>query len=107
MEFNQYKEIQQGLNEHEAMLQDLGLILATPPGQNFIKYLLKHFGVGDLPAINIPANLRDEYIGFLRAGQSIFEIASQADSLKAGLILAQIQKEKFDVQMAENSNGQG
>lgn len=88
------------------MLLDLSHVLSTPQGQNFIKYLMKHFTVGELPAINIPDKLRDEYIGFLRAGQSLFEIVSQADTIKAGLILAQIQKEKYDAIMAQTTNGQ-
>lgn len=88
------------------MLLDLSLILSTPHGQNFIKYLLKSFAVGDLPAINISDKLRDEYIGFLRAGQSVFEIVSQADNIKAGLILAQIQKEKMDAIAKQNIDGQ-
>jgi hypothetical protein len=105
VEFNPYKEVQAEMKEHETMLLDLGLVLSTPQGQNFAKYLMKHFGVGELPAINIPDKLRDEYIGFLRAGQSIFEIVSQADNIKAGLLLAQIQKEKYENALA-NSNGQ-
>ena len=106
MGFNPYKEVQEQLNEHEQMLQDLCTVLNTPPGQNFVKYLIKSFGVGELPGINIPDKLRDEYIGFLRAGQSVFEIVSQADTIKAGLILAQIQKEKYDAALAETNNGQ-
>lgn len=95
--FNPYTQKTEILNEHDQMLQDLGLVLTTPHGQNFIKYLMKHFSVADLPPIGLPDEVRQEYIGFLRAGQSLFEIVSQADTNKAGLILAQIQKEKFDV----------
>lgn len=58
---------------------------------------MKHFAVGELPEIGLPDDIKAEYIGFLRAGQSLFEIVSQADSMAAGLILAQIQKEKFNV----------
>ena len=105
--FNPYSEKLYELREHESMLLDLSAVLSTPQGQNFVKYLLKSFGVGDLPAIDSPVNLRDEYLGFLRAGQSIFEIVSQADNIKAGLILAQIQKEKMDAAILHNSNGQG
>ena len=106
MEFNPYKEVVSQISEHEHMLQDLSLILASAQGQNFIKYLMKHFGVAELPEINIPDKLRDEYIGFLRAGQALFEIVSQADNIKAGLILAQIQKDKYDDAKAQNTNGQ-
>jgi len=104
---NLFKEINMDVLEHETMLLDLGHILSTTQGQNFIKYLFKHLGVGDLPDLNIPDKLRDDYLGFLRAGQSIFEIVSQADNIKAGLILAQIKKEQYDVYKKQDSDGQG
>ncbi len=100
-----YRTVPETLNEYESMIQDLGLVLSTPQGQSVIKYLLKNLDFGELPATNIPSNLRDEYIGFLRGGQILFEMISQADTSKAGLILAQIQKEKMDYAIAENSNG--
>ena len=100
-----YRIVPEKLNEYESMIQDLGLVLSTPQGQSVIKYLLKNLDFGELPATNIPSNLRDEYIGFLRGGQILFEMVSQADTIKAGLILAQIQKEKMDYAIAENSNG--
>ena len=100
-----YRTVPETLNEYESMIQDLGLVLSTPQGQSVIKYLLKNLDFGELPATNIPSNLRDEYIGFLRGGQILFEMVSQADTIKAGLILAQIQKEKMDYAIAENSNG--
>lgn len=104
---NPYSNIEHGLNGHAQMLQDLSLVLSTPQGQNLFKYLLKELEFGELPAPAVPQNLRDEYIGFLRAGQLIFEYVSQADNMRAGMILAQIQKEKFDVlKDSENSNGQ-
>lgn len=106
MEFNPFRQVNKELLEHETMLLDLATVLSQPAGQNFVKYLFKHFGVGDLPAISMPPNIRDEYLGFLRAGQSIFEIVSQADNIKAGLILAQIQKEKYDDLKKMDSNGQ-
>lgn len=106
MQFNPYVDVHKELLEHESMLQDLGHVLKSEQGQAVFKYLMKHFGVGELPDINIPTNLRDEYIGFLRAGKGIFDIVSQADTIKAGLLLAQIQKEKYDDANTQNSNGQ-
>lgn len=94
---NPYSRVDHGANSHEQMLEDLSLVLSTPHGQNLFKYILKELEFGELPAPSIPSNLRDEYIGFLRAGQLIFEYVAQADNARAGMILAQIQKEKFDV----------
>jgi len=36
-------------------------------------------------------------IGFNRAGESIFNIAAQADQLTTGILIAEIQKEKYNV----------
>lgn len=94
------------IREHQQMLMDLSLVLKTEAGKNLIKYFFKSFGVTELPPRGLPNDLKDEYLGFLRAGQSIFEIVSQADTIKAGLILAEIQKEKYDAANAQNSNGQ-
>jgi len=103
---NPYKEVIKEIRGHESFILDLSLVLNTPQGQAVFKYMLKELEFGELPAVNIPANLRDEYIGFLRGGQLLFEYLSQADNIKAGLILAQIQKEKMDAAIAQNTNGQ-
>ena len=103
---NPYREVSKEIRSHESFILDLGLVLSTPQGQSVFKYMLKELEFGELPAVNIPPNLRDEYIGFLRAGQLVFEYLSQADNIKAGLILAQIQKEKMDAAIAQNTNGQ-
>lgn len=85
------------LNEHETMLEALAFLISTSQGKIFLKYLLKHFAVGEMPPIGMPDGIKEEYMGLLRAGNSIFEIMSQADSIKTGLLLAEIQKEKYDV----------
>lgn len=79
------------------MLTDLSFILQRIEGQRLFKYLFKHFGVSELPPLNIDPDFRLDMMGYLRAGKALFEIASQANSQATGLILAEIQKEKYDV----------
>ncbi len=79
------------------MLANLKSILAKSEGRAFGKYLLKHFGVGEYPAPGIDKDLLLEIMGFNRAGESIFSIMAQADSITTGQILAEIQREKYNV----------
>lgn len=96
--FNPYTSKNDVVKEHEQMLIDLNFILQRLDGQRLFKYLFKHFGVLDLPPLNIDPDFRLDMMGYLRAGRALFEIASQANAQTAGLILAEIQKEKHNVQ---------
>lgn len=91
--------------EHARMLQDLSLVLKTSSGRAFIKYLLKNYG--EIPPQGLSGDLLHDAIGFQRAWKSIFEIASQADPTITGMLIAEIQKEKYDVlKVQTDSNGQ-
>lgn len=94
--FNPYTVKNHSDIEHDMMLSNIKILIKQPTGRAFIKYLLKHFGVGELPPLNIDESFRQDMIGFLRAGESIFNICAQADSIETGLILAEIKKEKYD-----------
>lgn len=93
---NPYNESKNDKIEHELMLGDLRAVIATNHGRRFIKYLFKHFSVGEVPPIGLDSDLTRDMMGFLRAGTSIFDCVAQADSIQAGLILAEVQKEKYD-----------
>jgi hypothetical protein len=97
MQLNPYSDEKFDKLEHEQVLSDIRLILGTQHGKRFFKYLFKHFGVSELPPAGLDENLLKDMMGFFRAGGSIFDLAAQADSINAGLILAEIQKEKYDV----------
>lgn len=79
------------------MLANLKIILSRPEGKAFMKYLLKHFGVGEYPPAAMDEAILRDFMGFSRAGQSIFSIAAQADQLTTGILMAEIQKEKYNV----------
>lgn len=97
-QFNPYKSADNtSQKEHEMMLANLRIILSRPEGKAFMKYLFKHFGVAEGPPIGMDTTILYDMLGFSRAGESIFSIAAQADSTTTGIIMAEIQKEKYNV----------
>lgn len=104
--FYEHQSNKEAIEQRDAQL-NLKAILATDPGRNFIKFLLVNFDVGELPEQGIEGVTLHETIGFLRAGQSIFQIVSQANRQIAGEILANIQGDKYDyqIQLSKLENG--
>lgn len=96
--FNPFKEaVNSSQKEHEIMLMNLKVLLSRPDGKVFMKYLMKHFGVGEIPPIGMDVDTLRDFMGFSRAGESIFSIAAQADPITTGILIAEIQKEKYNV----------
>lgn len=91
--------------EHQEILKDLRTVLAMPQGKSFIKYLFKSFNVGEVPSLGMEGNFLHDHLGFLRAGNSIFKIVSEANAEVAGMLLAQIEKEKYAQISFENQQG--
>lgn len=89
--------------EHRNMLLDIQAVLATKQGRSFIKYLLRSFEVGELPQIGLSGDFLMDRLGFLRAGNSIFKIVAEADPAMAGTLLGQIEKEKYDQKIYDDS----
>lgn len=88
------EEIREAI-EHRDVLLALRAILATPSGKNFFKYLFKHLEVTELPPVGLEGSLLMDKIGFLRAGNSIYKLVSEADPSIAGSLIAQNEKEKY------------
>lgn len=82
--------------EHQNALLDLRAIFSTPAGKRFFRYLFKNFEVATLPPQGIDGPLLFEKMGFLRAGNSIFELASEADFQIAANLLAQNKKDEYE-----------
>lgn len=85
----------QELMEHQQMLHDIVSILATHPGERFIKYLFKHFEVAELPPLGLKEDLLFDKLGSLRPGRALFRLISEAEPRMAGIILAAVEKEKI------------
>ena len=82
--------------EHQNVLLAIGAILKTSEGWQLFKYLFKNFDVGKLPDIGMQPELRDEYLGFLRAGNSIYQLVCEADNEMGASILSKIQRENYE-----------
>lgn len=96
-QFNPFDDKDTSQKEHEMMLTNLRSILKLSEGKAFAKYLIKHFGVGEYPQPGIDKDLLLEIMGFSRAGESIFAILAQADPITTGQLMAEIQREKYNV----------
>jgi hypothetical protein len=89
------EEIKEAL-EHRNVLMDIRSVLETTQGKNFFKYLFKYLDVGELPPIGSEGSMLMDRLGFLRAGNSIFKLAAEADAKVAGVLLAELEKERYD-----------
>lgn len=93
--------------EHRNMLIDLQTVLDSVAGRRFIKYVLKSFDVGEMPPQGLEPAMLSEYLGLLRAGNAIFKIVAQASPQHAGMMLAEIEKEKYDAKELERVEEDG
>jgi hypothetical protein len=82
--------------EHRDVLLAIGAILKTKEGLQFFKYLFKNLDVAELPDKSMEGNILHEYLGFLRAGNSIYKLACEASSETAAHILAKIERERYE-----------
>lgn len=83
------------LERRDAVL-DIGVLLNSAEGQRFFKYLFKTLDVLCDPPIGMEGKPLHEYLGHLRAGNSIYKLACEADPAKAAIILAQLERERYE-----------
>lgn len=94
-EYNERKERQAQL-EHRDVLLAIAAILKTKEGLQFFKYLFKHLEVATIPEQGMEGNVLHDFLGFLRAGNSIYKLACEAECNIAASILSKIEREKYD-----------
>lgn len=82
--------------EHESILQAIQVVMSSPHGKTFIKYLFKSFNVGDLPYVGCRGEDLLELTSFLRAGNSIYKIVLEASPELTGKLLAEMEKDRAD-----------
>ena len=82
--------------EHRDVLLSIASIINTDEGRKLFRYLFKTLDVTELPTVGMEGNALYEYLGFLRAGNSIFKLACQASSDTAASIIAKIERERYD-----------
>ncbi len=73
---------------------NLRALLELEVGRGFIRYLFKSLDVGEFPPLGVDGPILHDRLGFLRVGNQIFKLASEANPLTAAELLAQIEKER-------------
>ena len=98
--------------EHQNVLLAIGSILKQKEGLQLFSYLFKSLEVATVPDIGMEGNSLHELLGHMRAGNSIYKLACEADFEITAKILAEIERIKYDNKLAEyrlnndnNNNG--
>jgi len=94
-EYEQQQELKEQL-EHRDVLLAIGVLLKMKEGKQFFKYLMKSLDVGTVPEEGLEGFPLHNYLGFLRAGNSIYKLICEADFEEAALLLSKIEREKYD-----------
>jgi hypothetical protein len=95
VEYHNNLERQEAL-EHRDVLLAIAAIIKQPEGLKLFRYLFKYFNVAELPDQSMTGNLLHEYLGFLRAGNSIYKLVCEADAMIAASVLSKLEREKYD-----------
>ncbi len=82
--------------EHRDVLLAISAIIKTKEGLQLFSYLFKNFDVMALPDRGLQSEVLHEYLGFLRAGNSIYKLACEADSETAASILAKLERKRYE-----------
>jgi hypothetical protein len=101
-EFFNKKEIKENI-EHRDVLLAIGAIIKTPEGIKLFSYLFKNLDVLELPLQGLEGNVLYEYLGFLRAGNSIYKLACEADFNIAASILSKLERERYEYKREQHA----
>lgn len=102
-EYQQKKEHQEQL-EHRDVLLAIGVLLKQKEGRQFFKYLFKNLDVACTPEEGLEGTMLHNYLGFLRAGNSIYKLVCEADFEEAALLLSKIEREKYEDLIEQHRN---
>lgn len=94
-EFKQEEKFKEAA-EYQKVLLAINTLLQMEEGRTFFSYIFKNLDVGCVPEMGVEGNSLHDHLGFLRAGNSIYKLACQADFKIAGYLLAKMEKEKHD-----------
>lgn len=94
-EYFQHQERKESI-EHRDVLLSIGAIINTDEGAKLFKYLFKNLDVTVLPPKEMDGKELYEYLGFLRAGNSIYKLACEAASETAASLIAKIERERYE-----------
>lgn len=95
IKLQQERERQEAL-EHRDVLLAINVILKSKEGLQLFDYLFKNFEVMCTPELGAKGEDLHEYLGFLRAGNSIYKLACEADAVTAASILAKLERKRYE-----------
>lgn len=87
---------QKEINEHVEAVLAVNSILQTEEGRKLFLYLYKSFGVGEINPDGLEGAALHEYLGFLKSGNSIFKLASEAHPEIAASLLSTLERKRYD-----------
>lgn len=82
--------------EHRDVLLAISVILKTKEGLQLFNYLFKNFEVMTAPDRGMQGIELHEYLGFLRAGNSLYKLTCEADPETAASILAKQERKRYE-----------
>ena len=82
--------------QHRDVLLAIASLIKTEAGQTLFKYLFKSLDVMNLPDQSMKGETLHEYLGFLRAGNSIYKLTCEAAHDEAASILSKLERERYD-----------
>lgn len=93
--YQENKQRQEEL-EHRDVLLAIAVILKTNEGLQLFRYLFKNLEIATVPDPGMEGTELHDYLGFLRAGNSIYKLACEADFKITASLLAKLEREKYD-----------
>lgn len=82
--------------EHRDVLLAISSVLKTKEGQQIFSYLFKNLDVTCVPDKGMKGEDLQEYLGFLRAGNSIYKLVCEAESEKGASLLARLERKRYE-----------
>lgn len=82
--------------KHRDVLLAIASILQTDEGIRLFSYLFESLDVAVTPEQGLKGEMLHDRIGFLRAGNSIYKLACEADWKQAALILTKTERSRYD-----------
>ena len=86
----------QEMIEHRDVLLAISAVMQTKEGKELFAYLFKNFEVGTMPPQHLDGKELFECLGFLRAGNSLFKLVSEANSEGAASLLAKLERKRYE-----------
>lgn len=82
--------------EHRDVVLAIGVLLKSKDGCQLFKYLFKTLEIACVPEQGLKGEDLHEYLGHLRAGNSIYKLVCEADPEIAGSILSKIERDRYE-----------